>query len=157
MAPPTFRALVPRHASPGPRPRAPQPGPRRVGVGSDGSPSTARKVSLAGFPNASNTGAHGKLRVISGDRTVTKDGTVLEHVEIHGSLTIDADDVLVRNVKVVSDGFWPVRANGRGVRLIRSTFVGTAESQASLAGHYVGRRLNLYGAGDGARMSGGVL
>jgi hypothetical protein len=120
-------------------------------------PSTARKVSLAGFPNASNTGAHGKLRVISGDRTVSRDGTVLENVEIRGSLTIAADNVLVRNVKVVSDGFWPVRANGRGIRLIRSTFVGSAESQASLAGHYVGRRLNLYGAGDGARMTGGRL
>ena len=117
----------------------------------------ARKVSLAGFPDASNTGARGSLRVVVGDRSVTKDGTVLENLEIHGSLTIDADDVLVRNVKVVSDDYWPVRANGRGVRLVRSTFVGTAESQASLTGHFVGRRLDLSGAGDGARMSGGRL
>jgi hypothetical protein len=120
-------------------------------------PSVARKVSLAGFPNASNTGARGQLRVVSGDRTLSRDGAVLENVEIRGSLTINADDVVVRNVKVVSDGYWPVRVNGRGVRLLRSTFVGTAAAQASLAGHFVGRRLNLYGAGDGVRMSGGRL
>lgn len=120
-------------------------------------PSSTRKVSLKGFPNASNTGAHGRLRVVSGDRTVTRDGTVLRNVEIRGSLTIDADHVLVRNVKVVSDGYWPVRVEGRGVRLARSTFVGTADAQAALTGHFIGRRLNLHGAGDGARMSGGRL
>jgi hypothetical protein len=120
-------------------------------------PSVGRHASVARFPNASTTGAHGRLRVVYGDRTVTRDGTVLENVEIRGSLTINADHVVVRNVKVVSDGYWPVRANGRGVRLLRSTFVGTAAAQASLAGHFVGRRLNLHGAGDGARMSGGRL
>jgi hypothetical protein len=116
-------------------------------------PPSARKVSLAGFPNASTTGAHGRLRVVSGDRTISRDGAVLKDVEIRGSLSITADDVVVRNVKVVSDDFWPVRVTGQDVRLVRSTFVGGPGSQASLSGTFVGRRLNLHGAGDGVKMS----
>ena len=119
---------------------------------------TARAISLAGFPNAARTGAHGKLRVVHGDRTIRRAGTVLENVEIHGSVIIDADRVTLRNVKVVSDGYWPLRVvSGSGVRLLRSTIVGTRDSQASVAGHFIGRRLDLHGAGDGARMQGGRL
>ena len=78
---------------------------------------------------------------------------MLENLEIHGSLIISGDNVKLRNVKIVSNGYWPVRVTGSGVVLEDTTIIGGDNSQASLAGTFTGRRLNLSGAGDGIKMS----
>ncbi|MBK7859054.1 MAG: hypothetical protein IPJ65_10635 [Archangiaceae bacterium] len=91
-----------------------------------------------------------------GPLTVSTNGAVLENVEVRGRLTIAANDVTVRNVKVVTDDFWVVMVNGSRALLTDSTFIGGDNSQAALAGAgWVGRRLDLSGAGDGIKMHDG--
>jgi hypothetical protein len=54
-----------------------------------------------GWPGADDTGVpDGSPLHRAGSMTVTKDGTVLEGLEIHGELVIQANDVLVRSTRV---------------------------------------------------------
>ncbi len=48
------------------------------------------------------------LDVHEGSITVTKDGTVIEDLEIRGTLRIEADDVVVRNVWVYTSNPWTI-------------------------------------------------
>jgi len=85
---------------------------------------------------------------------VSQNGAVLENLEIRGSVLITGNNVTLRNVKIVNNGFWPLRITGTGAVIEDSTVIGGANSQASLAGSFTGRRLDLSGAGDGIKMSG---
>ena len=129
---------------------------------STSSPSSSTSVAQAppssGYPNASNTGAKGTLTRRVGNLEITKAGTVLQNVEIQGQLTIRADNVVMRNVKVVSNGdFWTVINYGKNLLIEDATLVGDADAQASLGntagGWFTGHRINAYGAGDGVRMT----
>lgn len=59
-----------------------------------------------GFPDARNTGVkHGtQLRVIRHSITLDRDGATLKNAVVHGVITIAADHVTVRNVRVVVNG-----------------------------------------------------
>jgi hypothetical protein len=117
-------------------------------------PPATETPSTGSFPNASNTGASGTLTRSDGDRTVSTDGAVLEDLEIHGSVLIKANDVTLRNVKIVNNGFWPLRIQGSGAVIEDSTVIAGDDSQAAISGSFTGRRLDLSGAGDGIKMSG---
>ena len=60
---------------------------------------------LAGFPDAQSTGVRDgvTLRVV-GDMTVTTPGAVISGLEIHGTLRIEADNVTVRDCKIINEG-----------------------------------------------------
>ncbi len=84
---------------------------------------------------------------------ITQDGTTLSNVEIHGTVRIYGSNVTLRNVKIVSSEFWALRVDGRNVLLEDSTIVGGDGTQCSIVGgNWTGRRLDLYGAGDGIKM-----
>src|SRR5262249_42750985 len=60
---------------------------------------------LAGFPDAQNTGVRdGVTLKVVGDMTVTTPGAVISGLEIHGTLRIEADNVTVRDCKIVNEG-----------------------------------------------------
>lgn len=73
-----------------------------------GRPSTS-KPDNGGFPSAQTTGLRpgGGLRKV-GEVTVTKPGAVVENLEVHGKLNIKADNVTVRNVRVIGEGDWSI-------------------------------------------------
>jgi hypothetical protein len=64
------------------------------------------------------------------DQTLVQDGAVLENVIVDGCVTVEADDVTIRNVVIDCDGYYPIKANEPGVQdgldihhsRIRSTF-----------------------------------
>ena len=62
---------------------------------------------LLGFPDAQSTGVRDgvALRQVGG-MTVTTDGAVISGLEIHGRLTILADNVTIRDCKIVNSGDW---------------------------------------------------
>jgi hypothetical protein len=84
---------------------------------------------------------------------VSKDGTVLQDLEIHGSVLITGNNVTLRNVKIVNNAFWPLRIQGSGTVIEDSTVIAGDDSQAAITGSFTGRRLDLSGAGDGIKMS----
>ena len=66
----------------------------------------AVKPSICGYPDASNTGVRPgiALRTINGNVTLDQDGAVLENAVISGNISIEADNVTVRNVRILEDG-----------------------------------------------------
>ncbi|MFC6079688.1 right-handed parallel beta-helix repeat-containing protein [Sphaerisporangium aureirubrum] len=62
-----------------------------------------------GFPSAATTGVRPGVKLTKvGEVTVERPGAVVENLEVHGKLNIKADDVTVRNVRVIGEGDWSV-------------------------------------------------
>lgn len=110
------------------------------------------------FPTADDTGVRQGLTLErSGPLTVTTPGTVLDGLEINGPLVIDADGVLVRNVRVLSAGArYPIRVmeGRRGVRIEDTEIVGAdVACEVGLYGEgFTATRVEISGCQDGVRM-----
>ncbi|WP_134742389.1 hypothetical protein [Nocardioides sp. 503] len=69
----------------------------------------AWKPSACGFASAGTTGVPRGTRLrASGSVTVTRPGTVIDGLDIRGTLTIKAPRVVVRNTRIRGAGFWVV-------------------------------------------------
>lgn len=62
------------------------------------------------FPGAADTGVKrgARLRVQNGTLKVTKPGTVIEGLEIHGDIVVLAPDVTIRDCRVIGAGDWAI-------------------------------------------------
>ncbi len=71
---------------------------------------TALFIALLGTTDANAAGLSdpSALTKHNGGMTVTQDGAVIENLEIHGTLRIEASNVTVRNVWVYGSEFWSV-------------------------------------------------
>jgi hypothetical protein len=65
---------------------------------------SSRRTTVSGYPDASNTGPTGLLRESNGNITVSRPGTVIENRRINGCITIQADNVTIRNSEINCDG-----------------------------------------------------
>lgn len=103
--------------TPAPTPSTSSPSPDSAPPKKDGPP-------MAGFPGPESTGVDGTaLRKIDGDYHVTRSGTIVENLDIHGTLFIEAPDVTVRNTRVTCSGsWWVVQAKSPRVTIEDSTF-----------------------------------
>ena len=112
-------------------------------------------TSPAKFPDASNTGARGTLTAYTGPSNVTVNGTVIEGKQINGRLTIEADNVIIRNSRITSDDWYGLLNNGRNTLVEDSTFNGPTRtaSVADYAGTLTARRIDVSGGQDGVRLA----
>lgn len=89
--------------------------------------------------------------------TITKDGTVLSNLDIAGTVSIEANNVVLRNVRVTTGSWYAVVVRGKNALVEDSTLVGSFDGSASIAtengGQYVARRINAYGAPVGVWLS----
>ena len=71
----------------------------------DSAPATDLAGASGGWPDAGSTGLRdpGVLKS-SGSVSVSTNGAVVENLDIKGSISIDADNVTVRNVRVTNNG-----------------------------------------------------
>lgn len=97
------------------------------GGGGSGGGSGGGGGGSGGFPSASNTGPSGctSYTQYSGILNVTTDGTVLNCIELNGTLTINANNVTVQNSILNGNSWWGVRfgnTNGSATnfKLLRS-------------------------------------
>ena len=109
-----------------------------------------------GFPNASNTGLSNPsiLTKHDGGMTITEDNTVLENMEIHGTIRIEANNVVMRNVWVYSTGFWTIRVDS-GSLLIEHSEIGHADypGERGIGGENItGRYLDIHHSEDGIKL-----
>ena len=85
--------------------------------------------SACGYPDESNTGVPPGTRLApSGGITITKAGTVLSGMDVHGSITVDANDVTIRNTRVTTAG-----ATGHNI-VIEAGIGGTVIEDTTLRG-----------------------
>ncbi|WP_206185023.1 hypothetical protein [Thermoactinospora rubra] len=89
-----------------------------------------------GFPNAGTTGpSQGTKLTKSGPLKITKDGTVIENLEVHGDIDIYADDVVIRNTRVIgTGGNWAVlqRKGHSGLRIEDSEISGDGRNRTQV-------------------------
>lgn len=110
------------------------------------------------FPNANTTGVPDGVELErSGSITVTEDGTVIDAVDVHGTIKVEANDVTIKRSRIVSGGRYPIFLEpGYTGLLVEDTEI-DGNGQSSVAILYRGytlRRVNIHGVDDGPRIEG---
>ncbi|MEV7966785.1 hypothetical protein AB0O34_12495 [Sphaerisporangium sp. NPDC088356] len=117
------------------------------------------------FPSAKTTGPQPStdLRVV-GETTVRKAGELVENVEIHGKLNIEANDVVVRNVRVIGEGDWAIiqRQGASGAVLSNLEIKGNGTTKVDTAvlnqgGQITIRRADIHTVSNGITTDHGVI
>ncbi|HEY5961554.1 MAG TPA: right-handed parallel beta-helix repeat-containing protein [Polyangiaceae bacterium] len=114
-------------------------------------------------PGPDNTGVRsGTVLTPSGSIKVEKRGAVIENLDITGEVTILADDVTLRNVRIRSGDYYPIRYfdnDNTGLLVEDSEIEGTSDDvTAGLSfANYTARRLNVHGSADGFKADENVL
>ena len=125
-------------------------------------PTTAGSAALVAWPDAGSTGLRDpSLLKSSGSVTVTTNGAVIENLDIKGMITINANNVTVRNVRVTSNGekYLINIATGRSGTVIEDVELnGRRITTHGIVGSgYTARRVNMYAVGDGFRAGSNTL
>lgn len=116
-------------------------------------------ATAAQWPDASNTGvpAGTSLTAYSGPSNITTNGTVIDGKTLTVGLTINANNVTIRNSKFETDGyFWHVLSdNGNTGLLIEDCefdMLGSTTGDSCVSGYnYTVRRCNIHGSPDGMK------
>jgi hypothetical protein len=131
--------------------------------GTSSSSSSSGAGSSGGWPNATNTGVpSGTSLTPSGSITVTTEGAVVENLDIAGSITVLANNVTIRKVRITSGDYYPIRYfdnDNTGLLVEDSEIVGLSGNVTSAIAfqHYTARRLNIHGMADGLKADADVL
>lgn len=111
------------------------------------------------YPDATATGCHQTGLASSKDVTASKNGQVIDGLNITGTLTITGDNVTVRNCRVSTGGYWVIINYGRGTVIENCTLIGGVNTQACIGdadnGYFTGTALDISGSGDGLKMGSG--
>jgi hypothetical protein len=126
-------------------------------------PERSVNAERGGRPGAVNTGVPEDVKLkAAGAISVTRKGTVIEGLDIHGALDIYADDVVVRNCRIRGRDFWGIRVHDgvSGVRVEDSTIApSTASSQMDgirAEGAVTAVRLDITRTSDGIKAGSGT-
>lgn len=108
------------------------------------------------FPGEENTGA-GTNTVLGSTGEVTTDGAVLENLELRQQVTISADNVVIRNVRITTPTYYGFLIKGRNALLEDVTVVGTPGASsvcvaANGDGSFKAHRVDVSGCEDGVRL-----
>lgn len=113
-------------------------------------------------PGPTNTGVPaGTTLKPSKGLKVTKDGSVVEDLDVDGEIEVAANNVTIRRVRITSGSYYPVRYDDphRGLVIEDSEIIGTSDDVTSAVSfaHYTARRLNVHGGADGFKANEDVL
>jgi hypothetical protein len=117
-----------------------------------------------GFPDATNTGvpAGVTLTPYYGDLVITTAGAVIEGLDIHGSVTIAADNVTLLNCKVTTSEQFVVNSRGATGTIVQNCELnglgGTSNSMGIIGGQGTFQGNNIYNVENGINVeASGVL
>lgn len=111
-----------------------------------------------GYPNAANTGPSGTLKA-SGSISTTRDGQVIENLDITGEVRVYHNNVKIRNVRIRSAGGHAIFIlNNTGLVVEDCELDGQGRNaEAAIAHHnYTMRRCEVKNFGEGPRINGNV-
>ncbi|NED99609.1 right-handed parallel beta-helix repeat-containing protein [Phytoactinopolyspora halotolerans] len=125
-------------------------------------PDNPNPPSVNGFPDESNTGVQDDTQLKpSGSLTSTRDGQVIENLEITGSITVEHNNVTIRNVRIHSTGHYGISipaaraGNVSGLVIEHSELIGVSgERSAGIApfGSWTARHLDISAFEDGIKV-----
>jgi len=107
-----------------------------------------------------NTGPSGPLTKINGDVELNNDGEVLENVEVHGRVTVTANNAIIRNSHIYSGEWYSVLVDwdAGGSLTIEDTEIGHSDypANAGMAGSNItARNLDIHHHEDGLKAGSG--
>lgn len=127
-------------------------------------PNLIDSPSLGGYPDETNTGvpAGVALTNYSGTMHITTNGAVVQNYNIAGAIVVDASNVTIRNCRITSGDYYPVRwydDEHTGLLVEDSEIIGTSDSvTAGLSfANYTARRVFVTGCADGFKANANVL
>jgi hypothetical protein len=133
--------LSPESAAAGPSP-APAPLPSSRTLSSNAACGPVYTYRSESWPNCSNTGTAAGSSLVhrSGNLTITRNGTVIDHVELNGSLDIHANNVTVENSVIYSSNWWGIfqRPGHSGLKVLHDTIRGVAGRGPDSGGEDIG-------------------
>jgi len=118
---------------------------------------------LTGWPDATNTGVpKGTVLTNSGSINITKDGTVIDGLNVTGCIYVGASNVTIRRTKITANCFNAIEIRdwtGLKNLLIEDVEVDGQKTTDNciVNGAYTARRVNLHGCADGAKLSDNTL
>jgi Ca2+-binding RTX toxin-like protein len=119
----------------------------------------AAAAQVSGYPDASNTGVKAgvALTKYNGTLHITQDNAVISNMEVTGDIVIDAKNVTLSNIKLVSTGSWTairVMDNATGFTLQDSEIDARGLSGNGIYGHGTFLRNEIQGAENGFNLTG---
>lgn len=114
-------------------------------------------------PGPDNTGVPAGVTLTpSGSITVDEDGAIIEGLDVDGSITVLADDVTIRNVRITSGDYYPIRyfdEDNVGLVVEDTEIIGLSGDVTSAIAfaNYTARRVNAHGMADGFKADSNVL
>lgn len=125
--------------------------------GSDPTAAAQAGQAVADFPDASSSGVPEATSLSPADSlTIDEDGTVIEGQDISGSVTVNADDVTIRNSRITSSGEPAVRAQGSNLVIEDSEIDGEGKAGPAVGySDYTLRRVHIHNVQEGPRIAGG--
>jgi len=134
---------------------------RRIQQGGGGFYANAiNNPSAAGYPDVTNTGVPpGTTLTTVANINVTTNGTVIENRSVTNQIVIRANDVTIRNCRIVSGDYYPIDYEGTGLVVEDCEIIGTSATvTAGLStSNYTARRCRVEGGKDGFKAESNVL
>ena len=146
---PTTSAPAPTTQAPAPTTAAPAP--------------TTQAPSSGGFPNASNTGVPAGVTLKpSGSITVTQNGTVIDGLDVSGSIRVQANNVTIKRTRIRNPGGQAITVSpstsGTVIEDVELDGTGNKDSSSAVGdSNYTIRRAHIHHFGEGPRANGNVL
>ncbi|NVP56830.1 right-handed parallel beta-helix repeat-containing protein [Mycoplana rhizolycopersici] len=114
------------------------------------------------FPDARNTGVKTdtSLKPYAGTLYISDDGTVVEGLEITGSVVVDAKNVTIRNSRIIADTPWHIvyiKEGVEGFTLEDSEIDGRGKAANGALGRGTFLRNNIHGVENGLNIDGPSL
>ena len=108
-------------------------------------------------PDSSTTGVpRGVALRPSGPIKITQAGTVVDGLDVTGSITVEADDVTIRNTRIRGTGGAPVVLRGTGLLVEDTEIDGQGKGNPAIGYRdYVLRRVDIHDVAEGPRIAGG--
>ncbi len=112
---------------------------------------------MARWPDETNTGVpDGVILTSSGSITITKDGTVIDALDVRGTINVQANNVTIMNTKVTSSDYAVIRIakDVTGTVVKNSEINGLNSGGQGIMGHgtFIGN--DISGVGDGINVTG---
>lgn len=122
-------------------------------------PNLINNPSLGGYPDATNTGVPEGVTLDVQDleennHTISTDGAVIENIHfLNGRISVDANNVTIRNCRIETGDFYPIINYGTGLLIEDCDIIGTSASVTAGVSFtdYTVRRCNISGAADGLK------
>jgi hypothetical protein len=123
-------------------------------TGGTGAGGSSTNDDLLEWPNATNTGVPANVSLTaSGSLTIDEDGKVVEGLDLRGSITVKASDVVIRDCKLTNDATAIRFDQGTNLLVERVTLVGssakTLDGAIQASGDITVRRVQISGFGEG--------